>query len=76
MFISDFITDSKLCLLGKCLTVKMVTLKHLSVRDDDDDEDENNVPLLPEASSSESPTTQQRRAESREFIVSRWVCLR
>lgn len=47
----------------------MVTLKHLSVRDDDD---ENNVPLLPEASSSESPTTQHRRAESREFIVSRW----
>ncbi|XP_057198003.1 ST3 beta-galactoside alpha-2,3-sialyltransferase 7 [Triplophysa rosa] len=46
----------------------MVTLKHLSVKDEDD---EDNVPLLPEASSSESPTTQHRRAESREFIVSR-----
>ncbi|XP_056617520.1 ST3 beta-galactoside alpha-2,3-sialyltransferase 7 [Triplophysa dalaica] len=46
----------------------MVTLKHLSVKDEGD---ENNVPLLPEASSSEIPTTQHRRAESMEFIVSR-----
>ncbi|XP_048061539.1 ST3 beta-galactoside alpha-2,3-sialyltransferase 7 [Megalobrama amblycephala] len=45
----------------------MVTLKHLSVKDNDED----SVPLLPEASSSESPTTQHHRAESREFFLSR-----
>ncbi|XP_052007614.1 lactosylceramide alpha-2,3-sialyltransferase-like [Xyrauchen texanus] len=45
----------------------MVTLKHLSVKDNKED----SVPLLPEASSLEDPTTQNWRAESREFFISR-----